>query len=355
MLKEPTLQTTLALLGTLMIIATLLPLARLDDWWVRIFDFPRLQIAAVSVVVLGLGVFLREDAGPLHSVWLALLAACALYQGWRMLPYTRLHAKEVQDSEGADAAATISLLCANVLMGNRSAEGLCRLIEENDPDLILAAEPDAWWQQALRHLEISHPHTVQQPQGNTYGLLLYSRLALVDARVRFLVEGDVPSIHARVRLRSGQEIELRCLHPRPPAPGESSSSADRDAELMLVGKEIKALKAPALVCGDMNDVAWSHTNDLFCKVSGLLDPRIGRGFFHTFNSKWPLVRFPLDHVFHSTHFRLVAFRRLRHWGSDHFPVFIKLSFEPDAQATQDEPEPDAEEQQEAQEKIGKAA
>ncbi|KQW46788.1 hypothetical protein ASD88_09900 [Pelomonas sp. Root662] len=338
-----------------MIVATLLPLARLDDWWVRVFDFPRLQIAAVSAAVLVLTPLVRDDAGMLHNLWLAALAACTLYQGWRMFPYTPLHAKQVQDSEGGDPAAKISLLCANVLMSNRSAAGLCRLIQENDPDLILAAEPDGWWQQALKHLEASHPHTVQQPQGNTYGLLLYSRLELIDARVRFLVEDEVPSIHARVRLRSGQEIVLRCLHPRPPAPGESSRSTERDAELLLVGKEIKALQAPALVCGDMNDVAWSHTNDLFCDVSGLLDPRIGRGFFHTFSSKWPLIRFPLDHVFHSTHFRLVDFRRLPHWGSDHFPVFIKLSFEPDAQATQDQPEASAEEHQEAQEKIGKAA
>lgn len=192
-----------------------------------------------------------------------------------------------------------------------------------------------------------------QPQDNTYGMLLYSRLELLDARIQFLVEDDVPSIHARLRLRCGQEVELRCLHPLPPAPGESSRSTERDAELLLVGKEIKALQAPGLVCGDLNDVAWSRTNDLFCAVSGLLDPRVGRGFFHTFNSKWPLIRFPLDHVFHSAHFRHVEFRRLRHWGSDHFPVYIKLSFEPDARMVQDAPRAKLQEQEEADEKIEK--
>lgn len=342
----------LTLLGTLMIVATLLPLAKLDDWWIRIFDFPRLQIAAISALVLVLTLLLRDDPGVVQNLWLAALAACTLYQAYRMYPYTPLHAKQVQDSRRADS--TLSVLCANVLMSNRNAAGLCRLIAENDPDLIFTVETDAWWQRALQHLETSHPYTMLQPQDNTYGMLLYSRLELLDAGIQFLVEDDVPSIHARVRLRCGQKLELRCLHPRPPAPGESSST-ERDAELLLVGKDIKALQAPAMVCGDLNDVAWSRTNDLFCAVSGLLDPRIGRGFFHTFNSKWTLIRFPLDHVFHSTHFRLVEFRRLRHWGSDHFPVYIKLSFEPDARIVQDAPSASSQEQEEAGEKIAKAA
>lgn len=345
----------LTLLGTLMIVATLLPLARLDDWWIRIFDFPRLQIAAVSAAVLLLAWPVRDDLGALQIAVLAMLAACMLYQAYRMLPYTPLRAKQVQDSQRAEPASTISVLCANVLMTNRNAAGLLRLIDENKPDLVFAAETDAWWHEALQPLETSHPYSVRQPQDNTYGMLLYSRLELRDARVRFLVGDDVPSIHARVCLRNGQDVLLRCLHPRPPVPGESSKSTERDAELLQVGKEIKALQAPSLVCGDLNDVAWSRTNDLFCAISGLLDPRIGRGFFHTFNSKWPFIRFPLDHVFHSAHFRVAAFRRLPHWGSDHFPVFIQLSFEPDAEIVQETPPASPQEKAEAAEKIDKAA
>lgn len=344
----------LTVLGTAMIAATLLPLAKLDDWWIRIFDFPRLQIGAISALVLLLTLLVRAESSVLQNLWLCGLAACSLYQAYCMYPYTWLHAKQVQDSRNANPTSTLGVLCANVLMSNRNAPGLLRLIEENDPDLIVMAETDTWWLEALKPLMQTHPHHVLQPQDNTYGMLVFSRLELGDARVRFLVEEDVPSVHARLRLRSGQDVVLRCLHPRPPAPGESDSATDRDAELLLVGKEIQALEVPAVVCGDLNDVAWSRTNDLFCAISGLLDPRIGRGFFHTFNSKWPLLRFPLDHVFHTAHFRLVDFRRLPHWGSDHYPVFIKLSFEPDAEAEQDAPQADAHEEVEAREKIEKA-
>ena len=89
-------------------------------------------------------------------------------------------------------------------------------------------------------------------------------------------------------------------------------------------------------------------------MSGLLDPRIGRGFYNTFHAHYPFIRFPLDHCFHSKHFRLISFRRLGKFGSDHFPVFIALSYEPDAAATQEEPQASAAQQRESDEKIAEA-
>ena len=99
------LETSLTLLGTLMIAATLLPLARLDDWWIRVFDFPRLQVATISALLLLLMLLVSDEPGPARTLWMAALAACAAYQAYRMHPYTRLHAKQVQDSRHADPAS----------------------------------------------------------------------------------------------------------------------------------------------------------------------------------------------------------------------------------------------------------
>jgi endonuclease/exonuclease/phosphatase family metal-dependent hydrolase len=106
-----------------------------------------------------------------------------------------------------------------------------------------------------------------------------------------------------------------------------------------------------VVFGDLNDVAWSHTTRLFQKTSRLLDPRKGRGFFSTFHARWPGLRWPLDHVFFSDHFRLVTMRRLEYVGSDHFPVHLVLSLEPDAVAEQEAPEADDDDMAEAQETV----
>jgi hypothetical protein len=77
--------------------------------------------------------------------------------------------------------------------------------------------------------------------------------------------------------------------------------------------------------------------------------------YNTWNATNPLMRFPLDHVFHSRCFRLIELRRLRKIGSDHFPVMVSLSYEPEARAEQPKPEKHAGDEAEAQEKLEREA
>lgn len=342
------------LVGSVLILLTALPLIPRHDWWIRFGDFPRAQIAVLSTAV-AVGYWVVGERGKLFDTGFVLLvAACAVYQAVRMAPYTVLHHKQVQRSRRRESDAGFSMVVANVLMTNRKADRLRRIIRASDPDLVLAVETDAWWAGQLRELEATHPFTVLCPLPNTYGMLLYSRLELIGAELRFLIQEDIPSIHTRVKLPSGDHFELHCLHPRPPSPTENDRSTERDAELLLVGRTVAGSPTPVVVAGDMNDVAWSHTTQLFQKVSGLLDPRIGRGFFSTFHAGYPLFRWPLDHVFHSRHFRLMELRRLPGFGSDHFPILISLGLEADAPLQQEAPRADPEEQGEATEKIATA-
>jgi endonuclease/exonuclease/phosphatase (EEP) superfamily protein YafD len=340
----------LVAIGVLMILVTVLPFLRKDEWWIRIFDFPRLQITLITAVVIAAYLPFRGDSVAEHGLLVALIL-CMAYQGYMMFPYTRLSPKQVQWSKNAAKESSFSLLFANVLIENHHADRLKEIIKTADPDLILTAETNLWWREQLKEFDRTHPYVVAQPQDNSYGILLQSRLELINPQVKFLVQDDIPSIHTRVKLPSGIEVELRGLHPRPPVPEEDGRSTERDAELLVVGKEVKGKKDPIVVLGDLNDVAWSRTNNLFQDISGLLDPRIGRGFYHTFHARYPFIRFPLDHFFHSNHFRLVELRRLPYFGSDHFPVYIKLNYEPDAVQEQEELHADQSQKEEAEEKI----
>jgi hypothetical protein len=141
------------------------------------------------------------------------------------------------------------------------------------------------------------------------------------------------------------------VHPRPPRPAEDTE--ERDAELLIVGREAKAGRLPAIVAGDLNDVAWSHTTRLFQRISSLLDPRIGRGLYSTFHARIPFLRWPLDHLFSDPAFTLVELRRLRYFGSDHFPVLVELAYEPERAHQAPTPRPEPGDRMEALRKIMK--
>ena len=80
----------------------------------------------------------------------------------------------------------------------------------------IAVETDNWWHKQLEVLDGDYPHSLKQPQGNHYGMHFFSKLELRSPAVRFLVEDDVPSVRAGMRLRSGHWIEFYGIHPRPP-------------------------------------------------------------------------------------------------------------------------------------------
>lgn len=316
-------------LSFIAVAATLLPLTDREEWFFRVFDYPRLQtffLALAAFLWFLLVYFRRRLQG---WILLAGLATVMVVQAYKAYPYTPLGEKQVLWSEGDPSDSShISLLICNVLQTNTDYAAVLAEVRRYNPDLFITTESDGAWQRGLSPLEGEYPHRVAVPLPNTYGMHLYSRLPLAQTRVRYLVEADIPSVRTEVRLRSGQRVHLFIVHPRPPVPGEAADSRERDAEIILVGREARRERGGVIVAGDFNDVAWSETTELFQEVTGYLDPRRGRGFFNTFHAEMPLFRWPLDHIFHSSHFKVSAIERGRKVGSDHFPMFIRLSYEP---------------------------
>lgn len=307
---------------------TLLPVWRNPHWFVRAMDFPRLQIALYAILLL-LTLITQLDMDTPEALGLVTVTlACLVWQLWWIIPYTRIWPFEVLAADNIHANRRIRIITANVLMTNRNAAALIELVKQYRPHVLVTLESDQWWQDQLDTLQPELPYSIKCPLDNLYGMHVYSRLPLNESEITYLIEDDKPSMHALLTLDSGDVVRMHFVHPAPPSPTENAESAERDAELIMVARSAARSRHAVIVTGDLNDVAWSSTTRLFRKISGLLDPRVGRGMFNTFHVNYPFMRWPLDHVFHSSHFTLSAIERLPSIGSDHFPLFIELAYTP---------------------------
>ena len=341
----------LIVLTGMLVIFTLLPLWRNEAWWVRGGDFPRLQLVTFAIMLLVAVLMLLDFSQTISWIMVAVLLLCIAYHAWWIIPYSRFFPTEVVRARDFDPRCKIRILTANVLMPNRQVGVLLDMVRKNNPDILVTLESDKWWEEHLDVLEPEYPYTIKCPLDNLYGMHVYSRLPLKDAAIQFLVEEDIPSMHAMVVLPSQRHVHIHFLHPAPPSPTENEESKERDAELLVVGKSVAQSDDPVIVAGDLNDVAWSATTRLFRKISGLLDPRIGRAMLNTYNANHWFIRWPLDHIFHSHHFTLSFIERLSYFGSDHFPVLVELVYDEELGAQQEGLEADEDDLEWAEEKM----
>jgi endonuclease/exonuclease/phosphatase (EEP) superfamily protein YafD len=348
------LETVLGALTALVAAVTLLPFVPIPHGAVRVCDFPRQQAALLAAVLLVVTVAAVGATGlglALGAVLLVTLAVQLVYI-LRFTPVWRVQSVVARDGE-ADDRNTFSVLSSNVKMSNRDYGRTIALVRERRPDIAVFMETDAAWFEALSVLQDEYPFVVDRAQDNAYGMVLISRLRLEEVEVRCLLTDGVPSISTAVRLADGRRFRLHAVHPEPPVP--TSDSVGRDAELALVARLVKEDRLPAVVTGDLNDVAWSPTTRRFQRLSGMLDPRVGRGFYNSFDARYWFLRWPLDHLFHDAEFRLVGMERLPYTGSDHFPMLFRLALTSRPAAETEPDAPDATDKEEADGLIAEAA
>ena len=331
--------------------STLMPFVNNNHWTIRMFDFPHAQVTALTLGCLLAFAFFFTGEDTFSIILAGVLLLTFIYQSTVVYRYTPLKSVESLPTDKSDPSNEISLLSANVLMSNRESANLIAQIKEEDPDIVILLEVDEWWIEQVDFLKQDYPYHIEKPIDNLYGMAVYSRLEWQNPAVKYIIEDDIPSLETKVVLSSGKIVDLYVVHPQPPSPVGNEESTERDAELLIVGKKVKELQRPAIVIGDLNDVAWSHSTRLFQKISGLLDPRIGRGFYNTFHADYPFLRWPLDHVFHSEHFKLSQIKCLDHINSDHFPIYVQLQYAKEAKHEQTAPTATAEEKKEAKKKI----
>ena len=172
------------------------------------------------------------------------------------------------------------------------------------------------------------PHGVAKAQPNYFGVHLFSKLPLADAQIRFLTNAADPSVFADAMLPSGQTVKVYAIHPRPPQVGQGT--AERDGHILAAALAARNDGSPHLLLGDMNAVPWEGVIRRARRVGGLLDPRIGRGFYITWNAESLVLKWPLDQILPGSGFTLLSLQVPPAFGSDHQPLLAELCLDPTA-------------------------
>ncbi|WP_271393732.1 endonuclease/exonuclease/phosphatase family protein [Aequorivita sinensis] len=329
------------------ILSPFFPATRHPHWFFRTADFVRLQSVVIQLILLGIFIYTEEHYTTFSWILLFALIASIIYQLFKITPYSSLFPRR-RSHDATDGY--VSILAGNVLQTNNCYSDFLKEVKRFDPDLVLTMESNKDWENGLSELEKDYSFTVKVPLENFYGMHLYSKVEVKNVEVKYQIEDDKPSIFFDYYTDKDSPIFFCCLHPAPPSPTENETSKERDAELMLTGKRIRKIDKPTVVCGDMNDVVWSRTTRLFKKMTGMIDPRVGRGFFSTFHADYFFLRFPLDHLFHTRDLYVGKMIRSKNFGSDHFAMYYEIHHKKKAK-TPKNPKLNGDEKEEIEELI----
>ena len=338
-----------------LLLITVLPLFPTGKWYVRWWDFPRLQIAALLLVPITLVFLLALKAGfqREYVIWAVLLIAGFVWQGSHIIRFSKLYKQEVKSI--ADDRTGLEIVVSNLDYENEDPELVPAELAAEDADVMLLVEYNDKWKSRLSGIKDDYPFRHEEVRGEGLGMAVWSKLPFASAQTRHLISDRRASLWVQLKLSSGALVNFIGVHPTPPGLLDSTGdtrrdSRVRDAELILIAKEIARRNDEAwIVAGDFNDVAWSHTTRLFKRISGLKDPRIGRSFMGTYIAQIPVCRCPIDHVFLSEGFSIADLDRKRITGSDHFAVLATVAMtEPQVGV---EPEPQANDVEDAKKII----
>lgn len=317
--------------------ASLLPLVETNVWWIRWFDFARVQILVALVVLLIVYLPLAPRLGPMAWTGIALGLVGIAYHGYRLYPYPSFMDEMMVAAAGCPSEDRVSVMVANVQKSHEVADPFLELVAEVDPDLLLVMETDAWWDQALAPLADDFAHRAQSiPEDAAFGMHVFSRLPLVEPRFADLFGSGTPTLETGVALGNGETVRFFGLHPRPPL-AWSQPTTMRDAHMLATALALREGEEPAIVAGDFNAVPWERITRRAMRIGELLDPRVGRGWHPTFSANSWLMTWPLDHVLAQDGFALETFSVLPDFGSDHHSVHAVLCRSPDAAARQAAP------------------
>lgn len=302
--------------------------------------------ALTVVVALGCAATLCALLAPLHwfcelfchfraqgALWLGLCALAAFALRARRLGLVALVAclahlvPLVPWYFGAPPAAPRnaprwSAAFANVLTENPDHRTIATLLDTRSPELLALVETDARWLRDLSPVTGRYAYRLEHAREDHFGLALYSRYALSETEVAYLVPDAPPVLLATVEA-PGAPVTVAVVHTTPPV-GRAWSHL-RDAMIEALARRVLARGGRALLLGDFNAVAWSPAFSGAFSEGGFVNGRQGLGVLTSWDAPLPGLAVPIDHAWARGGLSFEEFSVGPRFGSDHRPLFMRLA------------------------------
>jgi endonuclease/exonuclease/phosphatase (EEP) superfamily protein YafD len=239
---------------------------------------------------------------------------------------------------------TLTLVVANVNLGNPDLSKLISLIKAENADVVILQEVTPAHVGSLRSaLSNSHPHRSEALRDDAFGQAVYSRFAfesepqlfpqgslLRDQRLGGVVGLSDPQIRTTISFQ-GLPVIIQNLHLVPPGdPGMLREQRVQFAWLCDSLRTITNSPTPSAVilAGDFNSTPNSPQHAAL-RSAGMIEShaQAGQGTGHTWPDIGPFTKLPgirIDHVYFSQQLRAVDSRVGPSIGSDHRPLVARL-------------------------------
>ena len=287
-------------------ILTLLPV---DNFGIQLFTHFRLQYLVLSLLFLVAYRLLR-------SPWIiGAVTASAVISAFCVLPW-------YFGSQGTAGATELKLLHANVLSHNTQYEKLLKLVEDEQPDIIVLQEVSPQWAAALQPMKATYPYGQIEAREGNFGIALLSRFPLGESVTIESPPLAFPTIVADV-LIDERSVHLVTTHPMIPA-GRHLYSA-RNEQLDTLPKLLESDSDASLLVGDLNAGMWDYHYRKLEDSTGLRNARKGFGVVPTWPTFMPFAMIPIDHVLVSDAISVQSIHSGSRIGSDHLPLIVTMS------------------------------
>lgn len=219
------------------------------------------------------------------------------------------------------------------------AENIKRFIEEQNPDIICFQEYSKSAEYELDDYKFRH--IIMHGNKIKTGQAIFSKYRIIDEGEIALPQSDNNVVYADI-VKNNDTIRVYSIHLQSVNISPDINEIDESKSKRIVKRLSEAFKAQQIqseliqehmkdfegykiICGDMNNTAFSYVyknilgdmNDAFVEA--------GKGFGQTYNYKYYPAR--IDYILVDDVFQVKEFKTFKDFkNSDHFPIMARLNF-----------------------------